>query len=557
MKNTLALFSALMKERLRSKGAGFGRKIGQCLKGGKHLVFWGILALCFLPMLLLLATFFYKLGGAFAQTTESLTLFTDALSTLITFGQVAVLAVGLASLVTTVYHGDDNEMLMALPLKPSEIFAAKLMCVYVFEFGTSLLITLFAMLPLGMGFGAGAGFYFGLVFTALLLPVFPMLIATILGIPVMYIVSALKGKSQIAVAVMCVGFALLFLGYYYLIYKVMPNFDGMSMSEIAEAFSGLVRSVGEAFFPSLVSAKFLSAESAGSFFINLLITVGTDALLFLCAVALASKVYKKILSGGLETRGKTGSKGKIAYGSLKKELISRDFKTVTRYSSMGFYCFLQVVMSAVLPLVLLLIKGNAGVQNLSRDFVFFAGTTLLTFFESSNVVATGAFSREGKDMALMKTLPLSPKDIITAKLLLAYAFDLVSVVLSAVVLGIILKANVLIVFVGIIAGFVSRIAGSAVSVYNDMKRPCFVWRTPAEGLKNAPGALAGMICGFITLLIWGAFVAVGFVVSGGFSGITFGLIAYGGYIVCMGVIAFLAVRKLFSKADGLYYAMEV
>ena len=559
MKNTTALFSILIKERLRSKGAGFGLKSNSyALRRKTHILFWAVMAVCFLPLLTGIAIFAYGIGGTFSSVADGALLFTDTVSAAVGLGQIAVLLVGLVSIVTTLYQGSDNEILLALPIKPSEIFTAKFMCVYVFEFGTSLLVTLFVLLPLGLGYGAGIAFYAGLILITLLLPILPMLIAAVVGIPVMLLVSALKGKGPVAIILMVVCFAALFVGYYYVFYKVMPDFGEMSAERIVEILSGFVRSAGEAIYPNLAAARMITATDFGTFLLNFAITVGIDAALLFLGILLSSKVYRKIVSGGSESGKTSRKKGRIAYGSLNSELVKRDVRTIMRYPAMGFVCVMQIVMSVLIPVAFSMGSGaSSGAEStfggFSEELLFLMCTGMMVFVSSTNVVASGAFSR---DMALLKSLPVKPKDIVRAKLVPAYVTDFVSVLLGLIVFGVGRSISFPLVIVGIITAFSASVFGSAVSVYVDMKSPRLVWRTPNEAMKNSPSQLVGMLVGFLSVVLMGIFGFLGYLAAGSTEGAVFLLVAYGGTTAVMVAASVFALKKLFGSADKLYHEIQ-
>lgn len=562
MKNTTALFSILIKERLRSKGASFGLKSNSYAPRRKtHILFWAVMAVCFLPLLTGIAIFAYGIGGTFSSVAGGALLFTDTVSAAVGLGQIAVLLVGLVSIVTTLYQGSDNEILLALPIKPSEIFTAKFMCVYVFEFGTSLLVTLFVLLPLGLGYGAGIAFYAGLILITLLLPILPMLIAAVVGIPVMLLVSALKGKGPVAIILMVVCFAALFVGYYYVFYKVMPDFGEMSAERIVEILSGFVRSAGEAIYPNLAAARMITATDFGTFLLNFAITVGIDAALLFLGILLSSKVYRKIVSGGSESGKTSRKKGRIAYGSLNSELVKRDVRTIMRYPAMGFVCVMQIVMSVLIPVAFSMVSGaSSGAEStfggFSEELLFLMCTGMMVFVSSTNVVASGAFSREGGDMALLKSLPVKPKDIVRAKLVPAYVTDFVSVLLGLIVFGVGRSISFPLVIVGIITAFSASVFGSAVSVYVDMKSPRLVWRTPNEAMKNSPSQLVGMLVGFLSVVLMGIFGFLGYLAAGSTEGAVFLLVAYGGTTAVMVAASVFALKKLFGSADKLYHEIQ-
>lgn len=557
MKNIIELTRVLLKERLRSKNVAFGGKSSDSGKKN-YVAFWIVLAVVFVPLLAMIALMAFSIGQAVAQSVNAEALFEDTLSTIISFGQLAVLVIGIVSLINTIYQGGDAKLLAALPIKPSEIFIAKLICVYVFELGTSVAISAFVLLPFGLGYGIGAAFAVGLLLEMLLMPALPMLIATILGFPLMLIVSKLKNKGFVTVLIMCLGFAALIVVYYYVLNGIDAGIDGMNSEQIVQYLSAFVTAVGEAMLPNLIMARMLAASSIGAFLLNLGLTLLIDAVVLGIAIWIASKLYNRILLRGQESGGEARRGDGISYGSLTKELIKRDFRYITRYSALGFQSFMSVIIAIVLPFVLMFgVDEGLELPIEASGLYGFVYTMLIVFIASSNAVASGAFSREGGNVALLKTMPIAPNEIIKAKVITAFYVDVVTVVVGMAAVTIIQGISFIPFILGVVLALIMRLFGCLVAVYVDLKKPCLVWKTPAEGLKNSPAALMAMLFGFLSVVAAAICAVIGASLSGLTFGVEFYLCAYGGTAIIMAVAIVIMLKKLKNEGSSLFYAIEV
>ena len=271
MNNTLQLIKITLKERLRVSTNGLGGGQNKIPKKPTYIVFWIIMAVVFLPILIGMALLAFSMGQLFAPFGGEV--MANAVSTVITFVQVIMLIVGMTTLVTTLYHSSDNEILLALPIKPREIFLAKLAVVYIFELGTALVSGIFLLVPFGIGASMGIGYFIGLIPVMLMMPLFPLLVATLVGIPVMYIVSAMKGNGGLSTVIMCVAFGGLFVGYYLLLYKFMPQLEESSMEALAQMLKDFVTGFGGIIYPNKLLGAFVTAENIGQALLSLLLIV--------------------------------------------------------------------------------------------------------------------------------------------------------------------------------------------------------------------------------------------------------------------------------------------
>ena len=187
MKDFSLLFSALLKHSFRFD---FAKAKGQ--KKWTMILLYGIVAICCLPMLGLVAYLLYQLG-ALAQQIDATVGFLTCIFGIV---QIITLLFGIATVLNTIYFSKDNEMLLAYPIKPQTIFAVKLAFVYIIELISSFATSIFMVIPFVIG--AKLPFSIGLVVSFFILPLLPLFVATIVAIPLMYAMSFFKNKGVLS-----------------------------------------------------------------------------------------------------------------------------------------------------------------------------------------------------------------------------------------------------------------------------------------------------------------------------------------------------------------------
>jgi ABC-2 type transport system permease protein len=93
----------------------------------------------------------------------------------------------------SMFNSNDNDLLLAMPIKPSTILASRLIFIILWNMLVSLAIMTPAFVVYVMNTHVTFSFYLYAVFIFLLLPVVPTIIASIIG----YIIAYLTSKSNI------------------------------------------------------------------------------------------------------------------------------------------------------------------------------------------------------------------------------------------------------------------------------------------------------------------------------------------------------------------------
>ncbi len=113
---------------------------------------------------------------------------------LIFMSQGAVLLFGIPTLISNVFTVKDADKLLFLPIRSSTVFTAKLTVAYLNEVITTAVMLVFMLLPFGIGYSAPVGYYLLLLLGLFLIPLLPMLIGSIIAIPLSALITKV-GKT--------------------------------------------------------------------------------------------------------------------------------------------------------------------------------------------------------------------------------------------------------------------------------------------------------------------------------------------------------------------------
>lgn len=445
-------------------------------------------------------------------------------------GVMLVLMFGISSLITYVYMGRDNEFLAGLPVAPGKVFMSKLVVIYLYEFVTTFAIIAVPLLVVGISSMQGVIYYIVLLISTMFVPALPIVLASIIAIPLMYVVSFFKSKgaaSTIAGMFLYVMFFAVYMVFVFWMQKTAGNIDTDPVA-MSETFAKLQRALNvfhNAVYPLYALACVatgvdnLGLGAALGGLANMGIAIGSLVVLYFAAYLISSLVYSKSALAQGEAAKSSGVKGEYrSAGGVIKSLVIRDFKEVLRTTAFGFQYLLGIIMSPLMVVFMTVMYSSAfSSGGAEADAISRAMNVIMPFFmvwmlgAGMNMAAATAISREGKKFYIGKLLPVTPQEQIKAKLILSMIIGYVSVVLSLIAMYITGLRGYEAFFVPVI--LLLHTAGFAMfALRYDLSSPKLNWTNPTEAVKHNRSAniptFINMGAGFVLLI--GGIVVYGF-----------------------------------------------
>lgn len=478
------------------------------------------LAIGFIPLIILICISLYNITPAII----SYGLFNQFLTVIIGFSQIAVFVFGLFSILGHMYFSKDNEFLSSLPVKSSTIFLSKLSIVYLTELFISVIILLPSLITIGISAirfdGAINSLYYIMIpITILLSPVFPLLLVSIVSIPMMYIVTFFKKRSTLAGMVGIFIFASFMALYFY--FATSTSSSGqLSPEAIVQQLSNSINTMYKIFiFNAPISMVMQNCNTL----VNLLIYFVSIISIVGLTLILAQHMYHRALTVLLETNNNENSKIKdfSEIESINKAIIKRDLKSSIREPGLAFNLFMGTILS---PIVLSFIanmfsssNANEGQDDmgainnmLSGEYASFIIVSiiicyLLMILCSTNFIALIGISREGDKFYINKYLPIDYKKLMNSKIILSCIVSFVGVLLSCIATVIFIDGfgilDGLFMFISL---FILACGFNYLGLYRDLKNPKLQWNTIQEITKRNFNTiipmLLGMVLGFIEVI---------------------------------------------------------
>lgn len=458
-----------------------------------------------------LAMMVYTIYNA-ASMAIQMNIVADFISVMLLASQIAVLFMGMASYLQIMYFGNDNEILMTLPVKPSAIYLSKLIVSLFNNLIISTVIILPSLITIAVafvreGFSFGAEYYVLIPFALIFIPLLPLLIISVLSFPIMKIVSYFKKHPTISALIT----ALLTVGIVLAIYLPSMAMGGEVEGDISGTLVGVMSKLGRYFYPTYCFAlAMVGSQIAKNLAIFFAITLVALAIGLLTSLLFYRSTLSKMSEGG----GVSSTEKKVKSTepmSTKKALVMRELKGVMRDQSIAIQTFMMLIMAPAMLLISTFMSRNSSPEE-GETFCIGMFELGMSFFYSfmmiggMNYMSLIGISRDREQFSIAKTLPVTSKQILQAKLTLSDLTTLLAVILSGAVFALVSSTTWYNKILYIIGVFACTFPLNCFCLMRDVKAPNLKWTNIKQIIKNNMGTLVPMlICvvGGIAVMILG------------------------------------------------------
>lgn len=474
-----------------------------------------ILFICCFPMVFVFYYMFDELIKVLAQIHQE--------GVMIGFGfQIANFVTFLFSIFlipSVFYFSKDSETLLSLPIKPQTILASKFTVCLIYEYIFSLAVAIPLLVAYVHNVDVTPLFYIFAVIVVLTLPVYPLILSSIISMLVMRFVPFFKNRDRfnmiggIVAVIIAMGFS------YFMNSESMQNIEPQQLISILMDGNNSLINMLSLIFPGVpYAAKALYNADILSFIINIVITIAAVA----CFLFIGKMVYFKGAIGFNET------------GSNRKKLSDKEFdKTTHQKNKVQTYMmkefkllirtpvyFLNCIgTSAIMPIVFIIIyftsASDIDLSALSgfsfEGFLPYAvliGLAGGILFANMNLISATAISREGSNVMFMKYIPMEFKQQIHAKTNCGIIVSLISMLVTVIIAYVIFPyLPIYYYIVCFLASIITTLLGNYAGILVDMAHPKLVWEQEAAAVKQNMTAMIAMmggmaLCGLMVFAVF-------------------------------------------------------
>jgi len=397
----------------------------------------------------------------------------------------------------SLYLAKDNDTLLAMPIPPRYILLVRLAGVYL----SGLFFEMIVMLPATLAwFIYGSPTVLGSIFAILIpfvLSFFVLSLSCLLGLLVAAISTRLKHKSLV-VTVLSLGLLALYMWGYT---KLMS-----SLTELLAIVGDVAEAVKGPLFPFYHMG--LATEGKP---LSFLIFAGIVVGIFLLVYLLLSLSFLSLATTNRGAAKKKYKRERTAQKSAGRALLGKELK---RFVSSPVYllnCALSALFLPIAGIALLVFRTDVAL--FSQLFAELFGSTdvmslLLAAIACTMVamidISAPSVSLEGKNLWILQTLPVAPRDVLFAKLKLHLSVAVPSVLIALICMLIALPPALPFFFLIPLAVLLFTAFMALFGLFMNLKAPNLDWTSETVPVKQSLSVTVTLFGGWGVLLALGA-----------------------------------------------------
>lgn len=327
---------------------------------------------------------------------------------------------------SNMFNANDNDLLLSMPIKTSAIMASRLLRIIIWNLFTSLFIILPALYVYTTKINVTFSFYPKAVIIFLLLPIIPTVLASLIGYFIAYITSKVNFKNWIELFLS----VLFMVGIYYLLgnSNKLLNMFVTNQETLIEIIKWL-------FYPIYLTYEVFNDNN----YLSLILYIFINLLVFAAFVIPLSRSFRKIIVKLQENKSKSNYVMKtLKTNSQRRALLKKELK---RYFSSPIYVlntFFGVALMLIIAFASIFYDKNiilsvldVSMQGISLFELLIIALLFVAFMSNT---ASASISLEGKNFWIVKSMPISPINVLNAKILLNMLIILPASFISIIIL---------------------------------------------------------------------------------------------------------------------------
>lgn len=394
------------------------------------------------------------------------------------------------------YQAKDNDLLLSLPIPVRAIMVSRLLGVYLMGLMYSGVILLPCVIVYWVLCPVTVGAVVGGLALVLAVSLVTLVLSCLLGWVVAKIHSKLRHKNILTTLL-----ALVFFGLYYVVC--------FRANELIEDLLLHLDQVGEAIRGSAYPLYLLGRVGTGDY-LAIAAVLAVTAVLCVLTYLLLSRTFLSIATANNGGAKAVYREKAVKAAGVPAALLRRELGRFTSSPNYMLNCGLGTVMLPILG-VLLLVKADVLTQVLGSAFgpqatgiaaVLLCAAVCLV--SSMNDMAASAVSLEGKNLWLVRSLPVETWQVLRAKLLVQILTTAVPTVVCCVCAVLVLRPALPLALLCVVMPLLFVWLSAEFCLLLDLKRSNLVWTNEITVIKQRLTVLLAMMAGWVYAAVVGA-----------------------------------------------------
>lgn len=405
------------------------------------------------------------------------------------------------------FEAKDNDLLFSMPLQKKTIISARLIKLLTFEYIFDFIFFVPAIIVYAQLEQTSWQYWVTSFVMLMVLPVFPTVIGSAIGYLIKIFSNKFKKRKIIqTITTLCSTLVVMYFAF---------NLQNILLN-LANNANSIDKVLSKFYYPIKLYISLVNAFNIKDLAILILINI----VISIAFIAIFSISYFKVISKSSEISKKTKYKLKKKINSQLTALIMKDFKrflaSPVYIVNAGFGLIILFIVSICVCVnfegTVNLVCSNFAQQNLSIDFEYIIKLipmgflVMIAFVIPLSMVSSAAISIEGKSLEFTKTLPVSGKKILLAKVLMSDLIIIIPTIICAVMLAIRFNFDIINAVQIIIACIVLANFTSILGLIINLIFPKMDAKNDTEVVKQSVSTLvatfSGMLVFGIIIILW-------------------------------------------------------
>ena len=323
------------------------------------------------------------------------------------------------------YDAKDNERLLSMPIPPKYILLMRIAMLFTTTAGYTLAVLLPAFGIYAFSYGASATMIIGWLFTFVALSLISQSVCCALGWVLHKLLSRLRNKAVVSLLYMVIFMAV----YWYFYANVNSFLSGLVMQ--GTQIAGAMKYVWPLYA--------IGMACGGSLLHTLLVTLLSAAIALFTLWRLSASFISSVRTSG----AKAGAKHKSGKASAKQRtpVLSVAHKEQRKFFTSPAYLMnfgFGLVVIPVLPIAAAIFRGKLmqmiSLMSFRPEWIALGIFGVMAFCIATSCATAPSISLEGKNLWVLRTMPISGKTVLLGKLLMVCRLQMPLVAVSALVL---------------------------------------------------------------------------------------------------------------------------
>ena len=434
---------------------------------------------------------------------------------LIAITTVLTLVFGVLKAGGTLYRKQGYEMLSAFPISNTAVVCSRFLRLYLESLVFAILVMITGLVMYGYFVKPDFVSLCIGILSIFIVPLVPVAVSAGVGMIITGISSRMKNKAWVEA-----GLAILLIVGFMLLPGYLVGDEEIAPEMLMNYGDAVLAILGKLYPPAVLLGDAIVKGSIGKL---LLVILGTLAFLGV-VIGSVSVCFHRICAFLFSTTAKHDyQKESLQKNSLNKALVIREGR---RYFSSGVYVtntIMGPIMGVVLSISFFFVDMEEMIGDVPAEMNMRAAIPFIlgACFTMINMTAV-SISMEGKEVWILKSLPLSKKQILDGKILfqlcLLAPFYVVAVIISSIALRLSILEVVGVVVTSAILILFSAVFGISVNLW----LPKMQWDSEVAVVKQSASSMIG---GLVPTLISGIFALIVMAIPKAYTGIGYVVIA--------------------------------